>query len=157
MSLNPGPFNIKEHAVIGIAISTAATYAYAIDILTATDLFLKHRINTLGAFILILTTQCLGYGMAGVLRKYLVYPAEMVWWSNLVHVVFYNAVHNTNEFKAKKMICGWSYMKYFWIFCGGMFLWEVCNKRKGTQSRPILLLRTSTYSLTTFIFFLIFI
>ncbi|KAK3835832.1 MAG: OPT oligopeptide transporter protein-domain-containing protein [Linnemannia elongata] len=124
MSLNPGPFNIKEHAVIGIAVSTAATSAYAIDILTVTDLFLKHRINTLGAFILILTTQCLGYGMAGFLRKYLVYPAEMVWWSNLVHVVFYNAMHNTDEFKTKKMIRGWSYMKYFWIFCGGMFLWE---------------------------------
>ncbi|KAG0212621.1 hypothetical protein BGX33_003436 [Mortierella sp. NVP41] len=124
MSLNPGPFNIKEHAVIGIAVSTAATSAYAIDILTATDLFLKHRINAFGSFILILTTQCLGYGMAGVLRKYLGYLAEMVWWSNLVQIVFYNAMHNTDEFKTKKMIRGWSYMKYFWVFCGGMFLWQ---------------------------------
>ncbi|KAF9104199.1 hypothetical protein BGX29_002230 [Mortierella sp. GBA35] len=113
MSLNPGPFNIKEHAVIGIAVSTAATSAYAIDILTATDLFLKHRINAFGSFILILTTQCLGYGMAGVLRKYLGYPAKMVWWSNLVQIVFYNAMHNTDEFKTKKMIRRWSYMKYF--------------------------------------------
>ncbi|KAF9124890.1 hypothetical protein BGW39_007825 [Mortierella sp. 14UC] len=124
MSLNPGPFNIKEHALIGIAVSTAATSAYAIDILTVTDLFLKHRISTLGSFILIFTTQCLGYGMAGVLRKYLVYPAEMVWWTNLVQVVFYNAMHNTDEFKSKKMIRGWSYMKYFWIFCFGMFVWQ---------------------------------
>ncbi|KAF9912353.1 hypothetical protein EC991_011045 [Linnemannia zychae] len=124
MSLNPGPFNIKEHALIGIAVSTAATSAYAIDILTVTDLFLKHRISAIGAFVLIFTTQCLGYGMAGVLRKYLVYPAEMVWWSNLVQVVFYNAMHNTDEFKTKRMIRGWSYMKYFWVFCGGMFLWQ---------------------------------
>ncbi|KAG0214959.1 hypothetical protein BGX33_001638 [Mortierella sp. NVP41] len=119
MSLNPGPFNIKEHALIGIAVSTAATSAYAM-----TDLFLNHRINAFGSIILIITTQCLGYGMAGVLRKYLVYPAEMVWWSNLVQVVFYNAMHNTDEFKTKKMIRGWSYMKYFWVFCGSMFLWE---------------------------------
>ncbi|KAK3835831.1 MAG: OPT oligopeptide transporter protein-domain-containing protein [Linnemannia elongata] len=110
MSFNPGPFNIKEHTVIGIAVSTASTVAYATDILAVTNLFLSH--------------QCLGYGMAGVLRKYLVYPAEMVWWSNLVQVVFYNAIHNTDEFKTKKMIRGWSYMKYFWVFCGGMFLWE---------------------------------
>ncbi|KAF9543010.1 hypothetical protein EC957_001369 [Mortierella hygrophila] len=62
MSLNPGPFNIKEHALIGIAISTASITAYAIAILTAMDLFLKHRMGALGALVLIITTQCLGYG-----------------------------------------------------------------------------------------------
>ncbi|KAG0041497.1 hypothetical protein BGZ83_001725 [Gryganskiella cystojenkinii] len=125
MSLNPGPFNIKEHALIGIASSTAANAAYAIDILSATDLFLEHRVGAVGSLLLIITTQCVGYGMAGVLRKYLVYPAEMVWWSNLVQVVLYNAMHNTEEFVNQKMIRGWSYMKYFWVFCGGMFLWEL--------------------------------
>ncbi|KAG0380610.1 hypothetical protein BGX24_006937 [Mortierella sp. AD032] len=124
MSLNPGPFNIKEHALIGIAVNTAAASAYSIDILSATDLFLNHRIGAFGSIVLIITTQCLGYGMAGSLRKYLVYPAEMVWWSNLVQVVFYNALHNTDEFKTKKMICGWSYMKYFWVFCGGTFIYQ---------------------------------
>ncbi|KAG0047140.1 hypothetical protein BGZ83_007741 [Gryganskiella cystojenkinii] len=124
MSLNPGPFNIKEHCLIGISASTAANAAYAIDILSATDLFLDHRVGVLGSLLLIITTQSVGYGMAGVLRKYLVYPAEMVWWSNLVQVVFYNAIHNTDEFANQKMIRGWSYMKYFWVFCGGMFIWE---------------------------------
>ncbi|KAF8929576.1 OPT oligopeptide transporter protein-domain-containing protein [Dissophora ornata] len=124
MSLNPGPFNIKEHALIGIAVSTAAGAAYAIDILSATDIFLNHRIGALGSLLLIITTQSVGYGMAGVLRRYLVYPAEMVWWGNLVQVVFYNAMHNTGEFKTMKMIRGWSYMKYFWVFCGGMFIYE---------------------------------
>ncbi|KAF9137762.1 hypothetical protein BGX30_009927 [Mortierella sp. GBA39] len=123
-SLNPGPFNIKEHALIGIAVSTAATSAYAIEILSSMDLFLHHQINAFGAIVLIVTTQCLGYGMAGVLRRYLVYPAEMVWWGNLVQVVFYNAMHNTDEFKSKKMFRGWSYMKYFWIVCGAMFIYE---------------------------------
>ncbi|KAG9065164.1 hypothetical protein KI688_002486 [Linnemannia hyalina] len=127
LSLNPGPFNIKEHTLIGITVSTAATAAYAIVILSAMDLYLNDRINTLGSLLLILTTQCIGYGMAGMLRKYLVYPAEMVWWSNLVQVVFYNAIHNTDEFRARKMIRGWSYMKFFWVFCIGMFLYEVCS------------------------------
>ncbi|KAF9929288.1 hypothetical protein FBU30_001718 [Linnemannia zychae] len=124
LSLNPGPFNIKEHALIGITVSTASTTAFAIDIITTLDLFLHHRMGSFGAIVLIITTQCLGYGMAGVLRKYLVYPAEMVWWSNLVNVVFYNAIHSTDEFKTKKMIRGWSYMKFFWIICGTIFLYE---------------------------------
>ncbi|OAQ30089.1 OPT superfamily oligopeptide transporter [Linnemannia elongata AG-77] len=124
MSLNPGPFNIKEHALIGITVSTAAGSAYAIDILSATDLFLNYRIGVVGSLILIITTQCVGYGMAGLLRRYLVYPAEMVWWSNLVQVVFYNGMHSTGEFKTMQMIRGWSYMKYFWVFCTGMFIYE---------------------------------
>ncbi|KAG9319765.1 hypothetical protein KVV02_003874 [Mortierella alpina] len=76
-SLNPGPFNIKEHALIGVGVSAAAGSAYAVYTLSVVDLMLKHRINALGSMILIITTQCLGYGMAGTLRKYLVYPAEM--------------------------------------------------------------------------------
>ncbi|KAF9137761.1 hypothetical protein BGX30_009926 [Mortierella sp. GBA39] len=100
----PGPFNIKEHALIGIAVSAASITAYAIDILTAMDLFVKHRMGAL----------------AGVLRKYLVSPAEMVWWGKLVHVVFYNAIHNTDEFKMK-MVRGWSYMKFFRVDFWAMF------------------------------------
>ncbi|KAF9430228.1 hypothetical protein BGZ94_007848 [Podila epigama] len=122
-SLNPGPFNIKEHCLIGVGVSAAAGSAYAIYTLSVVDLMLGHRINALGSIILIITTQCMGYGMAGALRKYLVYPAEMVWWPNLVQVVFYHSMHNTDEFKNKKMIRGWSYMKFFWVFCIGMFFY----------------------------------
>jgi OPT family oligopeptide transporter len=125
LSLNPGPFNIKEHALIGIAVSTAASAAYAIIVLSAMDLYLHLRINALGSLLLILTTQCVGYGMAGMLRKYLVYPAEMVWWPNLIQVVFYNAIHNTDEFRTRRMIRGWSYMKFFWVFCFVTFIYQV--------------------------------
>ncbi|KAF9198035.1 hypothetical protein BGZ49_001266 [Haplosporangium sp. Z 27] len=124
MSLNPGPFNIKEHALIGITVSTAAQSAYAIDILAATDLFLHYRVAPLGAILLIITTQCLGYGMAGSMRKYLVYPANMIWWGNLVQVVFFNAMHNTDEFKSKRMVRGWSYMTFFWVVAGICFVYE---------------------------------
>ncbi|KAF9196377.1 hypothetical protein BGZ49_002836, partial [Haplosporangium sp. Z 27] len=124
MSLNPGPFNIKEHALIGIAVNTAAQSAYAIDILACMDLFLNHRISALGSILLIITTQCLGYGMAGSMRKYLVYPADMIWWGNLVQVVFYNAMHNTDEFKVKRMVRGWSYMTYFWVIASCCFVYE---------------------------------
>ncbi|KAF9437307.1 hypothetical protein BGZ76_001256 [Entomortierella beljakovae] len=124
MSLNPGPFNIKEHALIGVAVNTASTAAYAVDILASTDLYFHHRIGALGSILLIITTQCVGYGMAGSLRKYLVYPAEMVWWSNLVKIVFFNAMHNTDEFKQKRMVRGWSYMKFFWVVTLCMFVYE---------------------------------
>ena len=124
MSLNPGPFNIKEHALIGVAVNTASATAYGIEVLACMDLYLHHRLNTFAALALLITTQCLGYGMAGMLRKYLLYPAEMVYWGQLVNVVFFNAIHNTDEFKNRRMVRGWSYMKFFWVICGCMFLWE---------------------------------
>ncbi|KAF9205686.1 hypothetical protein BGZ49_003705 [Haplosporangium sp. Z 27] len=125
LSLNPGPFNIKEHALIGVAVSTGASSAYAIDILAATDLFLGFRINAVGSLVMLMTTQCLGYGMAGMLRKYLVYPSEMVWWGNLVQVVFYNTMHNTDEYKNVRLARGWSSMKFFWIVTGAVFLYQL--------------------------------
>ncbi|KAF9988225.1 hypothetical protein BGZ65_010365 [Modicella reniformis] len=124
MSLNPGPFNIKEHTLIGIAVSTGASAAYAIDILSATDLFLGFRINPLGSLLLVITTQCIGYGMAGMLRRYLVYPAEMVWWSNLVQVVFYNTMHGTDEYKRIRLVRGWSRMQFFWIVVACTFVYQ---------------------------------
>ncbi|KAG0242481.1 hypothetical protein BGW41_004049 [Actinomortierella wolfii] len=125
LSLNPGPFNIKEHATIGIAVNTGASAAYAVDILAATDLFLEYRINAIGSLLLIFTTQCVGYGMAGLMRKYIVYPAEMVWWNNLVSVVFYNTMHNTTEFRDIRLIFGWTRMKFFWVVCIITFFYQL--------------------------------
>ncbi|KAG0029822.1 hypothetical protein BGZ82_007715 [Podila clonocystis] len=124
-SLNPGPFNIKEHAAIGIAVNSGASAAYAVDILAATDLFLEYRIDAIGGILLIITTQCLGYGMAGLLRKYIVYPAEMVWWQNLVQVSFYNTLHNSDEYKRIRLVRGWTRMKFFWVVCGITFLYQL--------------------------------
>ncbi|KAF9177451.1 hypothetical protein BGZ50_008757 [Haplosporangium sp. Z 11] len=124
LSLNPGPFNIKEHALIGIAVSTGASAAYAIDILSATDIFLGFRINLLGSLLLIITTQCCGYGMAGMLRRYLVYPAEMVWWSNLVQVVFYNTMHKTDEYQRIRLVRGWTRMQFFWAVTAATFVYQ---------------------------------
>lgn len=37
--INPGPFNIKEHAVVIIMCSTAASSAVAIQVISVQDLF----------------------------------------------------------------------------------------------------------------------
>ncbi|KAG0263989.1 hypothetical protein DFQ27_001522 [Actinomortierella ambigua] len=124
MSLNPGPFNIKEHAAIGITCNAGAAAAYAVDILATTDLFLNYRISAIGGILMIITTQCVGYGMAGLMRKYVVYPAEMVWWQNLIQVSFYNTMHNTDDYKKVRLIFGWTRMKFFWIVCAITFFYQ---------------------------------
>ncbi|RUP42707.1 OPT oligopeptide transporter protein-domain-containing protein [Jimgerdemannia flammicorona] len=77
-SFNPGPFNVKEHVIIAVAASTGGTSAYATDILTIQDLFYGQRIGPLGGIMLLITSQSLGYALAGICQKYLVRPAAMV-------------------------------------------------------------------------------
>ncbi|KAF9126177.1 hypothetical protein BG015_004757, partial [Linnemannia schmuckeri] len=84
--LNPGPFNIKEHVLVALTANCAGGTAYAVDITVIQKVFYLQDYGFLANFLLILVTQMLGYGMAGVLRKYLVYPAAMIWPANLVQV-----------------------------------------------------------------------
>ena len=60
-SLNPGPFNMKEHALISIFANAGSAFgggsAYAVYIVTIIKAFYKRHISYLAGWILIVTTQ----------------------------------------------------------------------------------------------------
>ncbi|KAI5012444.1 hypothetical protein ZWY2020_024578 [Hordeum vulgare] len=89
-SLNPGPFNVKEHVLISIFANAGASFgggnAYAIGIVTIIKAFYKRNISFVTSLLLVITTQVLGYGWAGLMRKYVVEPAHMWWPVSLVQV-----------------------------------------------------------------------
>ncbi|XWS12962.1 hypothetical protein CRYUN_Cryun37aG0134900 [Craigia yunnanensis] len=72
-SLNPGPFNMKEHVIITIFANCGVSYgggdAYSIGAITVMKGYYKQRLNFLCALLIVLTTQILGYGWAGMLRR----------------------------------------------------------------------------------------
>ncbi|CAN1753502.1 Oligopeptide transporter 1 [Linum perenne] len=96
-SLNPGPFNMKEHALITILASCGASGVYAIYIITMIKAFYKRQLHPGAAFLLAQTTQLLGYGWAGLFRKILVDSPFMWWPSNLVQVSLFEALHETDK------------------------------------------------------------
>ncbi|KAM6555507.1 hypothetical protein CsatB_002526 [Cannabis sativa] len=96
-TMNPGPFNIKEHVLITIFANSGAGTVYAAHILTAVKLLYKRSLTILPAFIVMLTTQVLGFGWAGIFRRYLVEPGEMWWPSNLVQVSLFRALHEKDK------------------------------------------------------------
>ncbi|KAK7824784.1 oligopeptide transporter 4 [Quercus suber] len=89
-SLNPGPFNMKEHVLISIFANAGSAFgsgsAYAVGIVNIIKAFYHRNISFFAAWLLIITTQVLGYGWAGLLRKYVVEPAHMWWPDTLVQV-----------------------------------------------------------------------
>ncbi|MCD7457465.1 oligopeptide transporter 4 [Datura stramonium] len=100
-SLNPGPFNMKEHVLISIFANAGSAFgngsAYAVGIVTIIKVFYRRNISFLAGWLLIITTQVLGYGWAGLLRKYVVEPAHMWWPSTLVQVSLFRALHEKDD------------------------------------------------------------
>ncbi|KAK7320299.1 hypothetical protein VNO77_29643 [Canavalia gladiata] len=92
-SLNPGPFTLKEHALITIFASAGSSGVYAINIITIVKAFYHREIHPLAAFLLAVSTQMLGYGWAGIFRRFLVDSPYMWWPSNLVQVSLFRAFH----------------------------------------------------------------
>ena len=71
-SLNPGPFNIKEHSIIVVMAGVSFSAAYATDIILAQVAFYKQNFGILFQLLLVISTQSIGYGIAGMMRKFLV-------------------------------------------------------------------------------------
>ncbi|XP_023542451.1 oligopeptide transporter 3-like [Cucurbita pepo subsp. pepo] len=123
-SLNPGPFNMKEHVIITIFANCGISYgggdAYSIGAITVMKAYYKQSLSFLLALLIVLTTQVLGYGWAGMLRRYLVDPVEMWWPANLAQVSLFRALHESED-KSK----GMTRMKFFLIAMGGSFVYYV--------------------------------
>lgn len=114
-SINPGPFNIKEHACIYVIVSAANTSAYATYILAAQDLYYTDSPGPAGSIFLLFATQMVGYGIAGQLRPFLVYPAKMIWPTSLPTVSLLRTL-NSHESK-------WRAKLFFMVFAG-IFVYE---------------------------------
>ncbi|KAL5824889.1 hypothetical protein ACOSQ3_020952 [Xanthoceras sorbifolium] len=119
--MNPGPFNIREHVLITIFANSGAGTVYAAHILTAVKLLYKRELTFLPAFLVMMTTQVLGFGWAGIFRKYLVEPGEMWWPSNLVQVSLFRALHEKEKRPKGEM----SRNQYFLLVLIGSFAYYV--------------------------------
>lgn len=74
VELNPGPFSIKEHVLIGVLAQSGNGAAYASDILAVLSLYFKRELHAVAGITLLLTTQLIGFGLvrsavAGLLAR----------------------------------------------------------------------------------------
>lgn len=125
-SLNPGPFNKKEHMLITIMSNVAKSTPYTnyiVWIQVLPQYFNQPWAISVGYQTLIaLSTNFIGYGLAGICRRFLVYPAYCVWPSSLVTIALNSAFHDTDRESAQvlgplKSIWKMSRIKFFmWGF-----------------------------------------
>ncbi|KAI3961276.1 hypothetical protein MKX01_006990 [Papaver californicum] len=121
-SLNPGPFNMKEHVLISIFANAGSAFgagsAYAVSIVNIIKAFYGRNISFLAAWLLIITTQVIGYGWAGLLRKYVVEPAHMWWPGTLVQVSLFRTLHEKDDRRMSRA-------KFFLIALVCSFAWQL--------------------------------
>jgi OPT family oligopeptide transporter len=116
--LNPHSFNSKEHLAVVIMSSSASGAAAATEVLATQKLYYGIVPNTFVAILLLLSSQLLGYGMAGVLRKSLVYPTKMLWPGVLPLNSLLETLHRDKSEMRKKF-------NLFWIIFGVVAVWEL--------------------------------
>ncbi|KAG6008048.1 hypothetical protein E4U21_005061 [Claviceps maximensis] len=92
-NLNPGPFNVKEHTIITVMTAAGSTFSLAIDILLVQEIFYKQSFGWGFQILLVVSAQAMGFGVAGVARRYLVWPSSMVWPANLVSCTIMYSLH----------------------------------------------------------------
>lgn len=115
ISLNPGPFNIKEHAVITIMCGATVNPAYGLNAITAAQKFYGFEVAVGLKICLLLSQQLLGFGVAGMVRRFLVWPAGMIWPQNLVFCTLLNTLHAEED----EETAGTNRLRFFgFVFCG---------------------------------------
>ena len=96
-SLNPGPWNIKEHVLVYIMANVSVGSPYALNAIVVSEVYYGIAIDFWFSLTLVLATQLTGFGLAGLCRRFLVWPASMVWPQNLVACTLLNTLHAEDE------------------------------------------------------------
>lgn len=129
-SFNPGPFNRKEHMLITIMCTIGFTKPYTTNIVLVQALpqyfnqayartFSYQILNTLGS-------NFVGYGLAGMARRFIVYPSFCVWPASLSTLALNKAFHtdDSNPLPGPfKRFYYMSRMRFFLQSFGAMFIW----------------------------------
>ncbi|KAG0081972.1 hypothetical protein BGZ90_001911 [Linnemannia elongata] len=120
-SLNPGPFSVKEHVLIGTMTACNTGTAYAVDIVILQKVFYHSHTPFFGGLLLVLTTQITGFALAGGLRKFLIRPAHMIWPSTLVTASLFRSLHASSSTESEEDRGRTSRLKYFLLVTLGSF------------------------------------
>ncbi|EOA82709.1 uncharacterized protein SETTUDRAFT_121106 [Exserohilum turcica Et28A] len=102
--LAQGRWNEKEHCCVYVSSNVSFGFAFATDVIVEQVKFYRQDLGIMYQVLLILSTQILGYSLAGITRRYLVRPSGMIWPSTLVSTAMFTALHKEEN----KPADGWT-------------------------------------------------
>ncbi|KAF8151800.1 OPT oligopeptide transporter [Crassisporium funariophilum] len=122
VAINPGPFTIKEHVLATIMASVGAGSAYATDIVAVQRVFYNQNYNFGYQWMVVMSTQLIGFSIGGIARRFLVQPPSMIWPYNLVTCALFNTLH-AQEYAGMGNRGGLSRERFFFYAFAGSAIW----------------------------------
>ncbi|KAL1845098.1 hypothetical protein VTK73DRAFT_1127 [Phialemonium thermophilum] len=123
-TFNTGPFTIKEHVVVTLMSNVCIGYAYSTDALLALKGKPFYNVDMGWGFQILFTlsSQLIGIGLAGLSRRFLVWPAAMIWPNQFSNTTLFYALHDKTKSNGQDTN-GWviSRYRYFIYVCAAMF------------------------------------
>ncbi|KAF5554864.1 sexual differentiation process isp4 [Fusarium mexicanum] len=111
--LAQGRWNEKEHTCVYVSSNVAFGFAFATDVIVEQTQFYNQEAPIVYQLLLTISTQILGYGFAGITRRFLVRPSGMIWPGTLMSAAMFSTLHKQEN----KPAGGWtiSRWKFFYI------------------------------------------
>ncbi|KAK9365622.1 OPT oligopeptide transporter protein-domain-containing protein [Lipomyces kononenkoae] len=125
-TLNPGPWTYKEQMFSTIMVNVSISGAYFVQYnVLSQKLPMFYGNNYVGwgyQFLMCFSSQYFGLGMAGIMRRFVVYPIKQVWPTILPTLALNRALLKDD---VRTLANGWtmSRYKFFTICTGAMFLY----------------------------------
>ncbi|KAJ9143494.1 OPT oligopeptide transporter [Pleurostoma richardsiae] len=120
-SLNPGPFSVKEHAIIGIAANAGSQGQWATYLPTNAALYYGITMKPAVALFYGWGASLLGFSFAAMVRKILIDDPEFIFPLSLQQVTLYRSMQGKSELHAAKEK---KRMRVFWIILLATFVWQ---------------------------------
>ncbi|KAF4988127.1 hypothetical protein FGRMN_9957 [Fusarium graminum] len=115
--LNPHPWNRKEHTAAVLMASAASVSALSTEALSVQKLWYGGYPNQAAGIFITLSSQLIGYGVAGLMRPVLLYPTKMLYPANLPITTVMETLHKPRSETRKRF-------QVFWIVFAAIFCWE---------------------------------
>ncbi|VDB96230.1 unnamed protein product [Peniophora sp. CBMAI 1063] len=120
--LNPGYFTIKEHVLVTVMAGVGSQAAYATEIVAVQKVYFNQDFGFIYAWLLVMSTQLIGFSIGGIARRFLVTPPSMIWPATLVSCALFNTLHSLN-YPGAGTKRGMSRERFFTYVCAGATVW----------------------------------
>ncbi|KAI0344144.1 glutathione transporter [Trametopsis cervina] len=92
-TLNPGPFNLKEHTVITAMVNVSWQTSYSASVVILQRVSYAQDLSYGYKILLALSSNFMGVALAGLYRGLLIWPASMIYPGTLVSSSLMNTMH----------------------------------------------------------------
>lgn len=119
-SLNPGPWSIKETALVTITAKSGATGNLATNALALVEIYFDTKVPAWVAMAFMWCIVFVGYSYAAIAKRVVSYDPQFQWPQSLMQTALLQS-----QAKADGPRSGGSQMRIFFIFASALCLWQM--------------------------------